>query len=302
MAAVFPEPRWAVPGLLAEGLTLIVGAPKVGKSWLSWNLAVAVASGGIAFGKVPVEAGDVLYLALEDTGRRLQARLTKVLEGDRAPRSLTVATACPTLTAGGAEQIAGWLSEHPNARLVIVDVFARVRGKLSPQASAYESDYGPMSILKQIADEAGVAMLVVHHTRKASSEDFLDDVSGTQGLSGAADAILVLKRSRGQADAVLHVTGRDVEEADYALSFHADLGAWQMLDGPAQDYTLGDRDPPSPAHRRRRDAQANRRRHRHELRDDQEDLQAHGRRRPARREQRPVHGPRDPCPSCPRCP
>jgi hypothetical protein len=97
-----------------------------------------------------------------------------------------------------------------------------------------------MAILKRIADNAGVAMLVVHHTRKAASDDFLDDVSGTQGLAGAADAILVLKRSRGQADAVLHVTGRDVEEAEYALTFAPEIGSWQMLDGPAQDYVLGD--------------------------------------------------------------
>ncbi len=81
---------------------------------------------------------------------------------------------------------------------------------------------------------------MVHHTRKSGAEDFLDEVSGTQGLAGVADAIAVLKRTRGTADAVLHVTGRDVEEAEYALSFAADIGAWQMLDGPAVDYTLGD--------------------------------------------------------------
>lgn len=240
MAESFPEPRWAVPGLVAEGLTLLVGPPKVGKSWASWNLAVAVACGGLAFGKVKVESGEVLYLALEDTPRRLQSRLAKVLQKDAPPPTLTVSTACATLTAGGGDQIRGWLDRHTDARLVIVDVFARVRGRSSPQSTAYEADYGPMAMLKQIADDYSVAMVVVHHTRKASSEDFLDDVSGTQGLAGAADCILVLKRSRGQADAVLHVTGRDVEEAEYALSFHADLGAWQMLDGPAQDYELGD--------------------------------------------------------------
>ncbi len=240
LAAEFPEPRWAVPGLVAEGLTLFVGAPKVGKSWAAWNLAVAIACGGIAFGKIPVEAGDVLYLALEDTGRRLQSRLRKVLAGDAPPERLTVSTTCSTLGNGGAEEIGGWLTAHPDARLVIVDVFARIRGRSGPQSSAYESDYGPMSVLKDLADTHGVAILVVHHTRKADAEDFLDVVSGTQGLAGAADCIVVLKRSRGTADGVLHVTGRDVEEAEYALTFSAELGAWQMLDGPAADYSLGD--------------------------------------------------------------
>lgn len=240
LAAEFPEPRWAVPGLVAEGLTLFVGAPKVGKSWAAWNLAVAIASGGIAFGKVPVEAGDVLYLALEDTGRRLQSRLRKVLAGDVPPERLTVATTCSTLGNGGAEEIGGWLTAHPDARLVIVDVFARIRGRSGPQSSAYESDYGPMSVLKALADKHGVAILVVHHTRKADAEDFLDVVSGTQGLAGAADCIVVLRRSRGTADGVLQVTGRDVEEAEHALTFSAELGAWQMLEGPAADYSLGE--------------------------------------------------------------
>jgi Mrp family chromosome partitioning ATPase len=90
MAATFPAMRWAVPGVVAEGLTVVVGPPKVGKSWLCWGLAVAVASGGVAFGKVPVEAGDVLYLALEDTPRRLQSRLGKVLQRDPAPHRLTI--------------------------------------------------------------------------------------------------------------------------------------------------------------------------------------------------------------------
>jgi len=240
LAEDFPEARWAVEGLIAEGLTLFAGAPKVGKSWAAINLGVAVATGGKAFGKIDVEAGDVLYLALEDTPRRLKSRLRKVLTVDDRPARLTVETACETLTKGGADRITGWLDRHPDARLVVVDVFARVRGESSAQSSAYDSDYTPMALLKSIADKYSVAILVVHHTRKAASDDFLDTVSGTQGLAGAADAVLVLKRSRGQADAVLYVTGRDIDEAEYAMSFSADLGAWQMLAGPAGDYALSD--------------------------------------------------------------
>ncbi|MCI0387086.1 winged helix-turn-helix transcriptional regulator, partial [Streptomyces sp. CNQ085] len=86
----------------------------------------------------------------------------------------------------------------------------------------------------------GVAVVLVHHVRKAGSDDFLTEVSGTNGLAGAADATLVLKRARGKADGVLHVTGRDVDEAEYALQFHAAAGAWQLLEGPASDHTIGD--------------------------------------------------------------
>ncbi len=241
MAMDFPEPKWAIPGLLAEGVTLLAGAPKIGKSWLALNVSTAVAAGGKALGKIDVLAGDVLYLALEDSPRRLQSRLTKVLGKDAAPARLTFAIYCEALPAGGAARIAEWLSAHPEARLVVVDVFARVRGAVpNANISSYDADYLAMGALKRLADQFGVAILVVHHTRKAASEDFLDAVSGTNGLAGSADAVVVFRRNRGRADAELHVTGRDIEEAEYALNFDAKLGAWQMLDGPASDYDLSD--------------------------------------------------------------
>lgn len=241
MAADFPEPRWAVPGVIAEGVNLLAGAPKIGKSWAALNIAVAVASGGKAFGLVHVDSGAVLYLALEDTPRRLADRLHKVLGADPAPVELSFVTACPPITEGGLDKIGQWLDQHAEARLVIVDVFARIRGRATnDNSSAYDIDYAAMAALKTLADVHGVAFLVVHHTRKAASEDFLHEVSGTNGLAGAADAVLVLKRMRGSADAELHVTGRDVDEHAYALNFDPALGTWSMLDGPAHDYTLGD--------------------------------------------------------------
>lgn len=240
MALEFAEPRWAVPGIVAEGVTLLAGAPKIGKSWLALNISAAVAAGGKALSKLDVVGGDVLYLALEDNPRRLQSRLGKVLAGQPASPRLTFTIACEALPAGGSERIASWLEGHPDARLVVVDVFARVRGMAPSNLSSYDADYLAMVQLKRLADRYSVAILVVHHTRKAASEDFLDAVSGTNGLAGAADAVLVLRRARGKADAELHVTGRDVEEAEHALDFDPRLGCWQLLDGPPSDYTLGD--------------------------------------------------------------
>ncbi|MGK5638024.1 AAA family ATPase [Streptomyces sp. URMC 126] len=240
MAAEFPEPRWAVPGIISEGVNLLAGPPKVGKSWLSLGLALSVAAGGQAMDTVPVEGGPVLYLALEDTPRRLQTRMRKILGGEPAPAALTLATSCPPLPQGGNEAIAQWVERNPDARMVIVDVFAKMRGPSAPGTSAYDADYAAVGHAKRIADHYGIAMVLVHHVRKAGSDDFLAEVSGTNGLAGAADATLVLKRSRGQADGVLHVTGRDVDEAEYALRFHAEAGAWQLLEGPATTHTIGD--------------------------------------------------------------
>lgn len=240
MATEFPDPKWAVPGILAEGVNLLCGPPKVGKSWMSLGLGLSVAAGGMAFDTVPVEGGPVLYLALENTPRRLQSRMGKILGGKPAPPGLTLATQCPPLPQGGNEAIANWLDSNPDARMVVIDVFAKMRGNSAPGASAYDADYAAVGHAKRIADHYGVAVVLVHHVRKASSDDFLTEVSGTNGLAGAADATLVLKRARGKADGVLHVTGRDVDEAEYALQFHAAAGAWQLLDGPATDHTIGD--------------------------------------------------------------
>lgn len=238
MAATFPEPRFAVPGLIPEGLTLLAGAPKLGKSWLMLGVAVAVAAGGRALGKIAVGQGDALYLALEDPPRRLETRLRQLLGGDGCPDGLHLETAWPTMADGGAKQLNGWLTTYPGCRLVVVDVLARVRGGTDDRASRYDADYAALAPLKALADAHQVAVVVVHHVRKASAEDFLETVSGTNGLAGAADSVLVLTRARTSADAVLNLTGRDVEEAKLALRFNPALGAWALMDGVAADYEL----------------------------------------------------------------
>jgi AAA domain/Winged helix-turn-helix DNA-binding len=240
MATSFPEPRWAVPGIVAEGLNLLAGPPKCGKSWLALGLGVSVATGGKALGRIDVDEGPALYLALEDTPRRLKDRLGKILAGDRPPSGLTIAVECPPLPMGGDERIAEWLDRNPDARYVGIDVLARVRGPVVRDASAYDNDYAAISRAKTLADAYGIAVQLVHHTRKMGDEDFVATISGTHGLAGASDAIAVLKRIRGKADGILSITGRDVDEAEYALRFAADIGAWQLTDTPPAEVRMAE--------------------------------------------------------------
>jgi hypothetical protein len=170
MTMEFPEPRWAVPGIISEGVNLLAGPPKVGKSWLSLGLGLSVALGSKAMDAVPVEGGPVLHLALEDTPRRLQSRIGKVLAGRPAPAGLTLATACPPIPQGGDEAIGAWLDANRDARMVIIDVFAKMRGMSSPGMSAYDADYQAVGRVKRIADNYGVAIVLVHHVRKAGSD------------------------------------------------------------------------------------------------------------------------------------
>lgn len=228
MRTEFPPTRWAVDGVLAEGVNLLAGAPKFGKSWMALGLAVAVASGGYAFGRVHVEAGDVLYLALEDTGRRLQDRLGKLLGDTPAPHRLTLATSW-----AGTEVVDTWLTNNPGARLVVVDVLNKVRPPQLRGESSYRDDYRALEPFGELSRRHRVCVLVLHHTRKALGEDFVDEVSGTHGLAGSADAVLVARRSRNTGAAILKVTGRDVEEHEIPLEFDPLTGNWTRLDGPA---------------------------------------------------------------------
>lgn len=239
LATDFPPPRYAVPGVVTEGLNLFAGPPKIGKSRVAMGLVVAVATGGYAFGKVPCDKGEAAYLALEDPPRRLQERLRGILHGEPAPPGLRFDTHWPPLNEGGADQLDAGLAAHPDTRLVVVDVLEKVRGPVNDRGSMYGQDYAAMATLKEVADRHRVAMLVVHHVRKAGSEDYVNTVSGTHGLAGAADTILVMARARNSTEAKLSITGRDVEEAEHALRYDTDAGGWTLL-GPASDYDLTD--------------------------------------------------------------
>jgi hypothetical protein len=229
LAAEFEPPRWAVPDLLAEGLNILGAPPKSGKSYFALHCAVAVPAGGLALGSIQVERGEVVYFALEDPARRLQERLRAALQGSPAPAGLDFATALPRLDKGGVEEIDGWLSNHANPRLVIVDVFARVRRADKSAGNAYQQDYEAVQPLKDVADKHCVAILVIHHTRKQDDPDFMATVSGSYGVTGPADAVLVMKRKRSQAVTELHVTSRDYGERSLALRFDGEYGSFQLL-------------------------------------------------------------------------
>ena len=228
-AAVFPAMQWAVHGLIPEGFGLFTGPPKAGKSWAALGVALAIATGGNALGRVPVgTARPVLYLALEDGERRLQGRCRHLLGDEPIPANLhylTAASAAEVLPV-----IEAWLGEHGHLDpVVILDTLGRVMPPALPGEGAYQRDYRIGARLKSLSDaHPGSTLLVVHHTRKAGSEDWMDSTSGTNGLNGAADFTVNLSRTRNEDGGVLRVTGRDVAESEYAVTNRE--GRWE-LDG-----------------------------------------------------------------------
>lgn len=225
--ATFKEPRWTVPGILPAGLCFLGGRPKQGKSWMALQMAMAVGAGGRTLDR-DVAKGRVLYLALEDGPRRLQSRLVK----QRTQRGAQVDfyTEWEPLPQGGTADLITAIDRHGYV-FIVIDTLSRALGR------ADQMDLTDMNMvigsLQRIAIDRDVTMLLIDHHRKSADAnadgDVVNDMMGSTGKTGVADAVLGIYRVRGQRDAVLKMTGRDVEEQEFAINFDAELGCWQML-------------------------------------------------------------------------
>lgn len=234
----FPALRWAVPDLLPEGVTLLGGPPKMGKSWFALNIALAIAEGGMALSKIKVEQGDVLYLALEDNLRRLRRRL-EMLDGGGVkgwPDRLTFSVVAPRLDDGLISLLKDWINTAKAPRLIIIDTLARIRPpKPKGDSNQYDQDYAVGQALTALCAEQPIAVVIVCHTRKSRSDDFLEDISGTLGLTGGVDNVFLLRRARGERLGKLMITGRDLDkDHDLAVEFDEESPVWKIL-GDASD-------------------------------------------------------------------
>lgn len=238
----FAAIRWVIFGLLPEGLAILSGPPKIGKSWMVMNLCLAVALGGYVFGKFKVEIGEVLLLSLEDNERRLKGRLLKCL-GDIVATltNFHAVTSWKRLDQGGLDDLANWLEQHPGCKLVVIDTMQKIKAHPKRKnGNAYENDYDSYGDLQRLALLHRCCILVIHHNRKSDSKndgDPLEAISGSTGVTGSMDTILMLRRPRGATGAVLTATGRDISEAEYAMSFDGTLGQW-IVTGQAAEISM----------------------------------------------------------------
>jgi AAA domain len=149
----FPPLNYLLPGLIPDGLTLLVARPKLGKSWLALDIAIAAASGRLVLGDLKPAQGEVLYLALEDGPRRLQRRLTKLLPtfSGTWPAGLTFATKWSRSDQGGLADIENWIKSAKNPRLIVVDTMAQFRKPASGQGNTYQEDYNAGAALQALS-------------------------------------------------------------------------------------------------------------------------------------------------------
>ena len=216
LATPLPPVRWLVPDLLPTGLSLLAGASKTGKSWLCLWLCLQLAQGGEIWGK-QVQPQTVLYLSLEDTPKRIQNRLSQLTEAP-VPSRLYFQTRCEAIGEGLEFELELFLAKYPETGLIVIDTLQKVRID-TQNSGVYAGDYQDMSALKSLADRHNVGILVVHHLRKQGANDPFLQISGSNGLMGAADTILLLQRQRMNSTAKLLVTGRDMDSRTLRLQW-----------------------------------------------------------------------------------
>ena len=235
-----PPMKYIVSGIMPQGMHVVSGPSKIGKSWLLLLLCLKVARGEKLW-NLRTEKGTVLYLCLEDGLRRIQDRLSELTE--EAPDNLFFATSAPSLAGDLTAQIENFIAEHPDTVLVVIDTFQKIR-EGGGEMNAYADDYKDVGRLKNIADKYNIALVVVHHVRKQPSEDPHQMVIGTTGIIGAADTSYVLiKEKITDSMAKFYVRGRDVEERVLTINFDSESKEWLFVssDTPVIDAMKNDK-------------------------------------------------------------
>lgn len=215
--------EYCVDGLISQGLFVLAGAPKVGKSWLALDMCLSIAKGEKVLGKETL-CGHAVYLSLEDSLIRLQNRLYELT--DEPSDNLNFAIMAESISNGLPEQIEYCRKRFDDLKIVVIDTLQKVRNE---SESSYSSDYKELSVLKSLADKLGIAIVLVHHTRKCSDGDPFNMISGSTGLSGCVDGSMVLIESkRGSRKAKLYCVGRDIENQEINVVFES--SRWKVSD------------------------------------------------------------------------
>lgn len=229
-----------IEGLLYQGTYLFVGSPKIGKSFFMAQLAYHVST-GTPLWDYPVKKGTVLYLALEDDYRRLQERMYRMF-GTDSTENLYFSVSSRPLGNGLTDQLSGFIREHPDTMLVIIDTLQKIR-EVDSDSYSYAKDYEIINQLKQFSDSWGICLLLVYHTRKQKSSDNFDMISGTNGLLGCADgAFMLYKETRTSNKATLEISGRDQQDQKIHLIRDEEKLCWNFEKAETELW----KEPPEP--------------------------------------------------------
>jgi hypothetical protein len=243
-----PQANWVIPDLIPEGLTLLAGRPKIGKSWMALNMAYAIAKGENAFGRYATNKSTVLFITYEDNHRRLQERLLAVCNGngdDKAPENLLFLKSIytfPKLNDGGLNIIEESLIKNEEIKCVIIDTFgSAIKNDGKKYGYAFHHDYEIGSTIQELASKYQAAFILLHHTRKYKSGDPYEDIVGTTGLTASPDTLLVLEKNPAINMATLSIIGRDVKDGKLGVEFNNESSTWIAKDDLPDYHTTKER-------------------------------------------------------------
>jgi len=229
---------WIILKLLPGGLTLLAGKPKSAKSWLALEIAIAVATAQQALGYFQTIQSKVLGLFLEDSEESLRERLDLLVDDAlELLKNLDLAFDCSPFAGGGVDQLISYIEANPETKLIIVDTWARFRPSRKQSGDIYAEDYSDLAILHSVAKQYGIAILLVHHAKKGTSEDPYDSVLGSTALSGATDTTLLLQRQPGNDSGVLLCRGRRLPDQAFNMTFQDCV--W-TCDGPRDEVAVSE--------------------------------------------------------------
>lgn len=236
-ALELPPLEWIVKGLLPPGLAMLAAPSKSFKSFMALQLCLAVCSGAPFLG-FDCNKAACLYFDLESGKRRPKDRLQKVNKGKPMPDNLYIVTGEQQISPIGEafeQQLDVFLAQHPDVRLVVIDVFQMIRKAAKRNENGYDRDYGDFQILRSVQAKYNVCILLIHHTRKMKDSDVFNQIHGSVGVMGALDTAMMIDReSRSDANATLHITGRDIEQQELAIRFDKESFCW-ISEGTTQE-------------------------------------------------------------------
>ena len=212
--------RFVVDGIIYPGLHILSGDPKIGKSWMMMDMCLSVAKGENFLGR-KTERGQVVYMALEDTFISLQSRMYELT--DEPSENLTFTLLANSIGNGLEEDLQECQKRFPDLKMVVIDTLQKIRNNIDTK---YGADYMELSVLKSIADRLQIAIILVHHNRKARDSNPNNLISGTNGISGCADGLLVFTRNG--ENAKLHISGRGAPSLE--LNLKREKAKWILLD------------------------------------------------------------------------
>ena len=235
LAKEVQEIPFVVKDLIPIGLTVLAGSAKVGKSWLALWLSVTVAKGENVWG-YESEKSTALYLCYEDNEIRIQNRLSDIT--DDAPDNVHFCTEVSKLGGDLEARIKNFISEHSDTKLIIIDTLQTIRCPTTE--SSYANDYSDLTILKNLADEYKIAIVLIHHFRKQKDSDVFNQITGSTGIQGVADTMFTLAQSRrGEKVATLTCIGRDIEPRELEISRNDD-NVWIKISDSLSESNLQD--------------------------------------------------------------